>query len=332
MLSDQPQLADSSLPSPSRRPRPLRTAAGSSLRWGTLAVLLAGLGLRFTLRDRYVGLAWLFYATPPVVLAGLGLVGNLAWLRDRRRWAKLLLAGLTIVALVLSAGQYRWRPEASAGTPAQAETPGDLTFLFWNPARGALGTQRVLEYLRNCDADLIALVEAPLDPQIDWSAELPRYAVSHIDDGIMLAVRGRILGIAHWRYDEGSSRRRFDVEVDGHRLWVLVPDLRSSLYRSRQQSMQKLVEDAAVLSDRPAVIAGDFNLPSDSVWFQPLRKTWTQAFEEVGTGWPGTWPSPLTVMDLDQVWVNRHVRVRRCELDHTLCSDHAAIHVSLDLP
>lgn len=68
------------------------------------------------------------------------------------------------------------------------------------------------------------------------------------------------------------------------------------------------------------------------LWFQPLRRTWTQAFEEVGPGWPGTWPSPLTVMDLDQVWVNRHVRVRRCELDHTRRSDHAAIRVSLDLP
>lgn len=314
--------------------RPIAAAVACALRWGMLAILLGGLVLRCTIRDRFVGLAWLFYATPPAVLAGLGLIDTLAWLGDRRRWGKLLIVGLTLIGLALSAGQYRFQPTRSQapGNPASPNGNGNadaLELLFWNSARGALGTQRVLEYLRHCDADIIALVEAPTE-RLDWTAELPGYAVSDIDDGIMLAVRGRIHGIAHWRYDEGSSRRRFDVEVAGHRLWVLVPDLRSSLYCSRQTAMETLVRDAKVLSERPAVIAGDFNLPSDSAWFDPLRAIWTQAFEAAGQGWPGTWPSPLTVMDLDQVWVNRHLRVRRCELDRTLRSDHAAIRVTLE--
>lgn len=310
------------------KPRGLLGALGAVLRWSAPAVLLAGLLLRLTIRDQVHALAWLFYATPPAAMTALGLAGLLAWLRGRPGWGVVITAGLTVACGVLVARMVHWNDP-----PAADPAPGtSVKLLLWNAARGDFGTQGVLEKLREADADVIGLVEAPLDPQIDWTKELPGYAVSDIDDGILLAVRGRIRNIAHWRYDEGSSRRRFDVEVHGRRLWVLLVDLRSSLHRSREVAMGKLLQDAKVLADRPAVIAGDFNLPSDSAWFQPLREHWTEAFVMAGRGWAGTWPSPLTVMDLDQVWVNRHLRVSHCRILKTLRSDHAAVQVRLELP
>jgi endonuclease/exonuclease/phosphatase family metal-dependent hydrolase len=75
----------------------------------------------------------------------------------------------------------------------------------------------------------------------------------------------------------------------------------------------------------PLLVAGDFNLPADSAWFDGWRDRLTNAFEAAGRGWYLSWPSPFPVLALDHAWVSPSVEVVRCELRFTTFSDHRPI-------
>jgi len=74
---------------------------------------------------------------------------------------------------------------------------------------------------------------------------------------------------------------------------------------------------------------GDFNTPVDSVFVAPLAERLTNAFQARGNGYYVTWPVPLPVLSLDQVWASREVELRDCELGWTWRSDHRPVVVTL---
>ena len=79
---------------------------------------------------------------------------------------------------------------------------------------------------------------------------------------------------------------------------------------------------------------GDFNTPDDSILMEPLHAHCQLAFRERGSGYAATWPMPLPVLTLDQVWINSQVTVAKSEYGWSLDSDHrpAICHLSLDAP
>jgi vancomycin resistance protein VanJ len=76
------------------------------------------------------------------------------------------------------------------------------------------------------------------------------------------------------------------------------------------------------LSDRPLIIAGDFNTPRDSVLFDPMRTHHSNAWEKAGSRGADTWPWPVPVLSLDQVWSNQWLKPLRCQTAGNWRSDH----------
>nr|MCH9792656.1 hypothetical protein [Planctomycetota bacterium] len=70
---------------------------------------------------------------------------------------------------------------------------------------------------------------------------------------------------------------------------------------------------------------GDFNTPSDSDHFRPLRKWIKNSFEVAGDGYTATWPLPFPVLDLDSIWVNDQFVVISSENRWTWVSDHRPV-------
>lgn len=60
----------------------------------------------------------------------------------------------------------------------------------------------------------------------------------------------------------------------------------------------------------------------------PLRARYRHAFEVSGSGWAGSWPVPLPLLGLDQVWVDPRIVPTHSALRWS-ASDHAALHVDL---
>ncbi len=304
--------------------------------WGLVAI---GLVLRFTVRDRFHPWALFFYVTPipslPIWMLLAGTIGSpgrtwrrntettraTTWLSPQRLN---LIAGLFFTVWTLSS-EYLHR--------AQPPSPQDLRLVFWNVARVQAGVDRLATQLRTFQAPVIGLVEADRKYHVnidEWQREFPEYEVRPTDFGGLIAVKGKVISQQLHYLTAQSFCEQFDLEIDETHFTVLLVDIASDLLRSRRRPLLALAKLADELADRPVVIMGDFNTPDDSVWMTALQRHHRRAFRERGTGYAATWPMPLPVLTLDQVWVNERVSTSSCEPDWNFLSDHRAVisHVS----
>jgi endonuclease/exonuclease/phosphatase (EEP) superfamily protein YafD len=129
---------------------------------------------------------------------------------------------------------------------------------------------------------------------------------------------GSHAGVAHGRAEGGRA------------LTVVVVHPRSTPTLPRAAAFDALEQLLAGLRGEPLVVMGDFNTPSDSVFFDPLRRDLHSAFETAGTGYAASWPMPFPVLAIDQVWASDSVRVRSCHLAGSSASDHRLVSFTFD--
>ena len=204
----------------------------------------------------------------------------------------------------------------------------DIKIVFWNTAHLSLGLPNYARRLRAIDAPLIALVEADSAGTIvlqNWARELPEYNVVSAHFGGLIAFRGTLHRQQSHQLHVGSWCDQFDLTIQNQSFTLLLVDVSSQLSQSRRQPLQKLGRLVKQLNDRPILIVGDFNTPDDSIWFDDLRQDCRNVFREFGNGFAPTWPVPLPVLALDQVWANRLIVPSTCSPLTTIVSDHRAI-------
>ncbi len=316
---------------------PLRRILAWLVPGGALLFWLASVLVRLLAQDRVPELAYLYYATPPAVLAAVaGAAG--AWWLACRRWR------LAAIPLVLMLGCLVWTYQVAwfHHRPADSDQP-TTRVLFWNVAHGTFGWERIADRIRQYDADVVALVEGgdEFSDQRDemelvWQRYLPEYRPCLFGWGITLltridaALRGEGMLGGDERYAFGWYVHCEVSAPDGP--WQLViADFQGIARRSRYLPMRHLHERLEPLADQPVLLVGDLNMPTDSVFLRRLRETYRHAFETAGSGYAATWPVPLPVLTLDQAWYNAGVQVHRCELGWTWASDHRPMILEVSL-
>lgn len=290
-----------------------------------LAWALAGLVVRLTIRDRWPVLAVLFYMTPLIVSAVISGIAALLWLLRRRWW----FAGMAGTLMLVSAAW--WHLTAYAHHSISPGSTGER-IVFWNTCRGGGGWDGVANQLRGFDADLIGLVEAGSHDAARerfWRGRFPECQVSGPKAGMVLIARGAIVARGSGDLGGGGKYGHYEVRLAGRTLDVLLVDIKSNPLRSRCEALTRLVQLVDQLADRPLVVMGDFNTPIDSVFVAPLADRLANAFQTAGDGYHVTWPVPVPVMSLDQVWTSPSILLRSCELRWTWRSDHRPVVVTL---
>lgn len=279
-------------------------------RWPAVLVgfVLVAMLVRLTVKDRVPGIAALFYATPPVLLAAGALVVAAGWARQgRRRPAGTALAFAAVLASWYGVTAFSWRPQS----------PATRSLVLWNVAGRPAG-----EELLRQQADIICLVEAGRSRD----EELAGYERCFPGKGLGLLARGRIGGV---RLESlGTGGRAAVVELEG--LTVVIVDIEPSPLMARAEPLERLATLLAELRG-PVIVAGDFNTPRDSALLAPLRARFVHAFEEVGRGLDATWPWPLPVLSIDQIWVNAGVRAAACRHGGGPASDHRWVRLDFDV-
>jgi endonuclease/exonuclease/phosphatase family metal-dependent hydrolase len=106
---------------------------------------------------------------------------------------------------------------------------------------------------------------------------------------------------------------------------VFVVDFDARPGYSRIPGLKLLSDLTEGLKGQPVLIMGDFNTPPDSIGFLPLRKHLRQTFETVGHGYAPTWPFPVPVLQLDQMWVNEELKTGSCHHGNCWASDHRPV-------
>jgi endonuclease/exonuclease/phosphatase (EEP) superfamily protein YafD len=293
-----------------------------------LAACLVPLAVRLALRDRVPGLAALTYATPVCLLALTAAAAcALAWLFGRRK-----LAGLS-AAVAVALGAWTLAADVSVHGVTR---PGHYRGLLWNVANGTRGWGGVTADVRQRDPDVAAFVEiggaSALTRGWALAAALPGREVHWWNSAVGIAVRGKIVDTEYHSLGRGSHAGVARVELDGRPLTVVVVHPRSTPTEPRGHVFEALEQVLEPLRGGPLLVMGDFNTPSDSVFFDPMRQSLRSAFETAGTGYAATWPMPLPVLVLDQVWASDSVDVRSCALAGSPASDHRMVTFSFDLP
>ena len=290
-----------------------------------LAACLGPLAVRLAFRDRVPGLATVTYATPVCLLAGLAAVACvLAW--QARKPALARAAG--VLALVLGI----WTLAANVSLHAPGAT-GRYRGLLWNIEAGHRGWDRVAAHVRHQNPDLAAFIDVGHTPGMRSPAlnlALADRAVYWWNDALALAVRGRILDTRYESLGFASHAGIAHVEIDGRPFTVVIVHPRSAPTLSRAGAFAALHDVLEPLRGEPLLVMGDFNTPSDSVFFDPIRERFHSAFETAGIGFAGSWPMPIPVLALDQVWSTDAVPIKSCHLSGTSASDHRMVSFSFD--
>jgi vancomycin resistance protein VanJ len=287
-------------------------------------VWLNGVILRMTVRDSVDWLAPLYYATPWPVLAILTLpfVG-VVWRKPKMVLGVLVIAHLFAAAWIMES----WRINEPA------EGMADLKIIQWNVDRPIRGLNGTMERVRRFDADILAISEPmPKERKVspsridelkdEWRRAFPDYQSVFADGNLLLLVRGEVASERHGELGAGSFYSLYDLRVKDHSLRLLQVDVYAKPTNSRRVPLAQLIPIADSLQDQPLIITGDFNTPRDSVFLEPLRKHHRHAWEFAGTGGADTWPWPLPVLSLDQIWSNQLIKPLRCKTAGNWRSDH----------
>ena len=188
-------------------------------------------------------------------------------------------------------------------------------------------------WLRAQDADIIALAEGHsrrLSTLARWQAEFPDYQVVEFPGEMTCLVRGKILAQESDMFVENSYCALLHVEVRGHPLTLLQVDITPKPLHSRQPAFTNLTALARPHFGENFILLGDFNTPRESALLAPLRADMSHAFEAAGRGLAETWPLPLPVLALDQIWTSRRLRAVHCAHGCSLRSDHRAVITDFD--
>lgn len=287
---------------------------------GSAALVLAIL-VRWTVRDQFPASASFFYATPWPVIAGGAALLSAVWWEQKRRRPSLALALLAMLALAA------WIAASWRGHP-RLDGRGELRVVLWNVGRPERGLQAIARWLRAQDADIIALPEghrAGYTSMAQWRREMPGYEIVELRAEMLCLVRGKIAPEEIHPIPTDLNYALLRTEVRGHAVTLLQIDISASIFKSRRRALAELTALAHEHRHENLSVLGDFNTPRESVWLDPLRAEMAHAFETAGRGTAETWPMPLPVLALDQIWTGSGLRTLHCTQGNSFLSDHRAV-------
>ena len=205
--------------------------------------------------------------------------------------------------------------------------------------------RRILDVLREIDADVIALQEVEnsrhgLDVLKWLAAELGCHHVAgatrvaddmHYGNGLLARcpIHTSTLHDLSWRGREPRGAIAADVDCGGQRLHVVATHLGLRPAERREQ-VSRLINLFRQRPNEPAVLLGDLN--EWFLWGRPLRRL-HRFFER--TPCPPTFPSRLPLLSLDRVWTHPRSLLKSLKTHRSptacMASDHLPLVATLEL-
>lgn len=293
--------------------------------WLAVPLLLAGLAVRLTVRDDLDAVAFLFYATPLPVLAALCAICLAHWWSRRvPRWILLPM----LLALVTFWVMRDFRGGAPSGHPAT------FRIAYWNVARPERRLDSILAQSSLMDADFFVFGEHRPNARTParWQEHFAGKFVMPLTRELLLVAPEQVKLIDGGSLGGAGGCQICRVVIQGREAFLLMVDFTATFHKTRRPAFDRLFQIVDAYAEKPLLVIGDFNTPSDSAHFDRLRSRLTSAFEHAGSGYGSTWPMPLPVLRLDHIWMNKHLRALRCEHRTSLYSDHRAVVADIAFP
>ncbi len=204
----------------------------------------------------------------------------------------------------------------------------------------ACDPSRIVQILRELDADLVALQEVESTMEGGWrfldyvSRETGMTAVagptlerSRGHYGNALLTHARVIDVR--RIDLSHPRREprgaldVDLRLDGRDVQVVITHLGLQPWERRLQ-IKQLLNLFPHNPEKPTALMGDFN--EWLAWGRPLR--WIHGYFGAAPS-PATFPANFPLFALDRIWVHPPEALVRLEVHHTRYSRRASDHLPL---
>lgn len=295
-----------------------------------IALLIIGiltLIIRFTVRDRWIVIAPLFYGSPPLVtVATLALSSILLSLRRNKQ-----LAGIAFVLMAMGIFVWIESDYVYAAQPDLIEK--DLQIVFWNVGSPSKNKEICIPTLKQANGQIIALAElgkATEEKRQFWKSHFPDYHVCLPGGGLALLSKYPISNSTIHKMKPRTRIAVYDLETSFGMISIVAPDILSNPIISRKPYIDRTYE-ITDSQPHPTIVLGDFNTPHSSVLFADFRSTHQHAFEKAGSGLITTWPSLLPMLALDHIWLSEHFIPLQTRLRRTFHSDHALVMADVKL-
>ncbi len=193
----------------------------------------------------------------------------------------------------------------------------DLEIVFWNASRDNNFEMALNE--SESFPDLMVLVESKAINVEALKSKFPEYYFYKSASEISIFSKSSIEIISEVTSKFNSTVVNFKtksinfyaIDVSGS------PDVPRSW---ELNFVNKLIEDK-----NKTIILGDFNVPFESKYLNPIKKEFNHAFNQKGNGFRETWFWNIPLLSLDHIWVSQDLKILKTKKLSTFKSDHSMI-------
>jgi endonuclease/exonuclease/phosphatase (EEP) superfamily protein YafD len=292
-------------------------------------VLLAGVVLHTTVRDRHALTAVVFYAPPLPLLATLGLL-LAGWPAAKQEHRLMALASAALLTAIWCSKSWRTDPtqveNITLTSPMQ-----EFRVMFWNLSRPETASQPLIDLVKKHQPDFIGCVEAGEQFHLHratYEHALSGYECHALPGNLLLLSRHSVVVHDRGRLDKRGAFAAFDIRLHQRSVRLVLADVWADPLMPRKPPLDQALAQTG--AEPHTILMGDFNTPRESVHFLPYETARLQhAFDVAGRGFRETWFWGLPVLSIDHIWCGPEWRVieTRCLRDWS--SDHDALMVRL---
>lgn len=347
------------------RTTPRLSRVTRSLCWLTAANLIGLTGVWFLIWEvsetHWLGSVVTFLPRLPWLVPGLLLLAVSLLVRSRTFWWNLVAVLFALLSIAEFNVPWNRLAESSSSVAKDERT---LRIVSCNVQNFSPDYSLVLREVQRAKPDVVAFQEA---------FKLPRLLAEHFADWHVLHVRGFWIGskwpirlLGECQTDLFSHLSCVAVEVDApfgkfvladthlmtarkslvelRPLELLSGDAQLSLAGATIERSEEARQTRAFVTEHsvelPAIVVGDFNMPTSSSVYRESFGDLTNAFESAAFGFGFTapckrfrhWPSNTPWQRIDHILANDSWDVRECHIGEHDGSDHRLISATLRLP
>lgn len=292
---------------PKKMPKNLKTSL--------LVIYLITLIIHFVIKDRWSLTGTIFYASPLSLLIGFGIVLCLLFFKKK------LIFYLLLLSLIFNIGYFF---NNYFGTVTQELSSNKTTTIaFWNVAKKQpLPTNILISHIKSSSVKIVALVEAVDVSDHDLNElkmALPSYHIQILEGNMLLIVQGSVNDVIFESVSEEYKYNVINATVDHSLINIMIPDVYASPFSDKESPLTSILQ----ATDRYNIdiLMGDFNTPYESIFFKDYKEKYN-SFHNCSIGLTSTWPVPIPVLEIDQIWISRALQSLQMKKFQYKDSDH----------
>lgn len=280
-----------------------------------LFIYLSLVVVHFIIKDRIYGVSTVFYAFPLPIIGAIGLLVTILFYSRKPYFY--MLSTLLLGIILYFFGHYFGK----AHKDSSKETNSHI--LFWNVAQSQpLPNDILIKYIKEYNPKIVALGEAYHVSGNDLNnlkTTFPQYEFRILYGTMLIGVKGQIDDIDYQAESINYRLNYISATIDETPMYILIVDIYASPLLNKEIPLG-VIHDYSK-KHQVDVLIGDFNTPYESVFFKEYKSNFN-SFHPYSVGMTSTWPIPIPVIEIDQIWLAKSYQPLKLQKFCYKNSDH----------